>query len=76
MSLIRLIEEVFLFLEGKREIIDGNHLKALAAGYLAACQRAKELENTRSYLWANKAHPAKIMLKPKREHGKIAIGKN
>lgn len=75
-NLIELIEEVFLFLQGKKKTIDINHIRAIASGFSAASLRVQKLENTRSYLWANKAHPAKLMLTAKKSYGKIAIGKN
>lgn len=75
-NLIELITEVFLFLQGKRKAIDINNIKAIASGYAAASLRVQKLENTRSYLWANKTHPAKVMVVPMKKYGKVAIGLN
>lgn len=72
----KLIEEVFLFLQGKKSSININHIKAISNAFTTAVLRVQKLENTRSYLWANKAHHAKVMLKAGGKHGKVAMGRN
>ena len=70
-----LLQECFLFLQGKRQMIGIEHIKALADCFVSACLRIDELTNTRSYLWANRVCPAKAIYKLKK-HGQVAIGRN
>lgn len=71
----KLLHELFLFLEGKRQMISIEHVKAIADSFIVACARITELASTRSYLWVNKDCTAKLIVKLRR-HGRVAIGKN
>lgn len=71
----KLLQELFLFLAGKRQAIGIEHIKSITTSFIAACSRIDSLVSNHSYLWVNKDYPAKLVVKLKK-HGRVAIGKN